>query len=520
MNDLRGGLLALARDLSSQAKTATDQGRCSRIREALVRDGLFETSPDNQADDNGSRAAVCAPGPGRWRIGLAPFPITPDELTFFESLGGRLLSFYRALNRLYFDSVRGTQPAWVAAYLDQGKPESLVTFSRMKRFRHLIPAVIRPDVIPTEEGMMISELDSVPGGIGLTGSLSRAYDEVDAESSNREDIVGGPDGIVLGFAAMLRHQLEDRHGCVAIVVSDEANDYRSEMTWLARQLRQSGLDVACAHPREVRFTEEALLLAGDTGDRPIALVYRFFELFDLKNVPKAELIMYSAKKERALVTPPFKPALEEKLAFALLHHPVLGPFWKRELGEETFELLSGLMPRTWILDPRPIPPSATIPGLRLAGRVINDWLDLGGATQKDRRFVVKPSGFSELAWGSRGVSIGHDLPQSEWTAALERALASFPTTPYILQEFHKGRHFDLCYYDERSRGIVSMAGRARLSPYYFVTGDRAELAGILATVCPLDKKVIHGMRDAIMVPCSLATQANQGRHSSLVTPQS
>ena len=210
-------------------------------------------------------------------------------------------------------------------------------------------------------------------------------------------------------------------------------------------------------PREVRFTEEALLLAGDTGDRPIALVYRFFELFDLKNVPKAELIMYSAKKERALVTPPFKPALEEKLAFALLHHPVLGPFWKRELGEETFELLSGLMPRTWILDPRPIPPSATIPGLRLAGRVINGWLDLGGATQKDRRFVVKPSGFSELAWGSRGVSIGHDLPQSEWTAAFERALASFPTTPYILQEFHKGLHFHLFYYDERNVAIVSIA---------------------------------------------------------------
>ena len=58
-------------------------------------------------------------------------------------------SFYQALNRLYMESIRGTQPAWVAAYLDQGKPESLISFSRMNRFRNMAPAVIRPDIIPT-----------------------------------------------------------------------------------------------------------------------------------------------------------------------------------------------------------------------------------------------------------------------------------------------------------------------------------------------------------------------------------
>ena len=51
-----------------------------------------------------------------------------------------------------------------------------------------------------------------------------------------------------------------------------------------------------------------------------------------------------------------------------------------------------------------------------------------------------------------------------------------------------------------------MTGRARLSPYYFVREGRAELAGILATVCPLDKKAIHGMREAIMAPCATAPE--------------
>jgi hypothetical protein len=52
--------------------------------------------------------------------------------------------------------------------------------------------------------------------------------------------------------------------------------------------------------------------------------------------------------------------------------------------------------------------------------------------------------------------------------------------------------------------MVHMTGRARLSPYYFVTGETVELAGILATICPADKKIIHGMKDAIMAPCAVA----------------
>ncbi|MBM4122414.1 MAG: hypothetical protein FJ249_07475 [Nitrospira sp.] len=514
--------MALTRDLAYPTRTATDLARCFHVREALVQDGLYHGS------QKGRSAGEEPPVATRWRIAPAPFLLSPEDVAFFRSLGNHLLAFYRALNRLYLDSVRGTQPAWIAAYLDQGKPESLIAYSRMKRFRDLLPGVIRPDIIPTDESlhgyrMVITELDSVPGGIGLTGALAKAYGQVASgkwQVENQADslastsrpsplaprlfeIVGGLDGMARGFAAMLRAQLGDRDGCVAIVVSDEAKDYRPEMQWMAARLRSAGLEAYCVEPHDIRFTEEALLVGGGVGDRPVSLAYRFFELFDLKNIPKSELIMYSAKKDRTFVTPPFKPALEEKLAFALFHHPVLTPFWMKELGEESYGLLAGLLPRTWILDPRPLPPSAVIPGLRLAGRAVADWHELAGASQKDRQYAVKPSGFSELAWGSRGVSVGHDLSQTEWAEALDKALASFPTIPYVLQEFHKGRQYALSYYDEGANEIVPMAGRARLSPYYFVTGERAELGGVLATVCPLDKKLIHGMRDAIMTPCAL-----------------
>ena len=445
-----------------------------------------------------------------WRISPTPFLLTSADLSAIQSLGPHLLRFTRALNRLYYESVRGAQPTWVADYLDQGKPSDLIAYARMNRFHAALPDIIRPDLILTEDGFMISELDSVPGGIGLTGCMGQAYADLGWP------IIGGRDGMVSGFAGMIRSLTSQREGApqtplpypltslnLAIVVSEESKDYRPEMLWLAARLREAGLPAQTVSPDDVVFTEEGLFLAGST---PITALYRFFELFDLKNIPKSELIMYAAKKGRVALTPPMKPWLEEKMAFALVHHPALEPFWSHELGTDTYELLHRWMPKTWILDPRPVPPHAVIPGLTADGRSVSDWKVVAGLGQKGRRFVIKPSGFSELAWGSRGVSVGHDLPQTEWAAALEAALASFPRVPHILQEFRKGRHVAVSYHDPAKDDIVPMPGRVRLSPYYFIANDHVELGGVLATVCPLDKKLIHGMREAVMAPCALATE--------------
>ena len=143
--------------------------RCGIIRDQLSHAGLFPSLP-GQASAPGAVTATTT-----WRIATTPLTLTKEQLDFFPQLGPQLLSFYRALNRLYIDSVRGLQPAWVAGYLDQGKPEGLLAYSRMKRFRDHLPAVIRPDVIPTQDGMVITELDSVPDRLPL-GALCRSRD--------------------------------------------------------------------------------------------------------------------------------------------------------------------------------------------------------------------------------------------------------------------------------------------------------------------------------------------------------
>ena len=48
--------------------------------------------------------------------------------------------------------------------------------------------------------------------------------------------------------------------------------------------------------------------------------------------------------------------------------------------------------------------------------------------------------------------------------------------------------------------IRAMRGRVLLRPYYYTGPDSVALAGIQVIICPPDKKVLHGMTDAILVP--------------------
>jgi len=120
-------------------------------------------------------------------------------------------------------------------------------------------------------------------------------------------------------------------------------------------------------------------------------------------------------------------------------------------------------------------------------------------SQKQRDLVLKISGFSPDAWGSRGVYVGSDLSAEEWTAQVRLALAEFAIHPRVLQRFVHGSIAPQDYAAENDE-IVTLKGRARVSPYYFVVNDRVTLGGVLVTLVPSDKKLIHGMRDAILSP--------------------
>jgi hypothetical protein len=412
-----------------------------------------------------------------WRISPEPFALGPELAAQLERLGRLLLQFNRAANLLYRHSLEGKQPLWAAEWLDQGKPQFLVDIQRHASLKNEWPRVIRPDLLLTDHGLVLTELDAVPGGIGLTAWLNQTY------AGLGFDVVGGATGMTNGFAGIFADTPK-----VHIVVSEESATYRPEMDWLANTLNQS--DPARF---EVRDTSP---FTPSTG----SAVYRFFELFDWANVPVANSLADLALNRQIQLTPPPKPLFEEKLLFALLWNRHLLPFWRRELGERFFADLQKLVPQTWLLDPTPIPPHAAIPGLELSS-----WHELKSLSQRDRHLILKVSGFSDAAWGARGVYLGSDLSAPDWARVVDEALEAFPRSPFILQRYAKPKSIDAAYFDFTRNELLPMPGRVRLCPYYFVHGNgddaRAHLGGVLATICPADKKIIHGMRDAILAPC-------------------
>ena len=413
-----------------------------------------------------------------WKISPAPFPLSETLAKEIELLGRVLLQFYRATNLLYRKSVEGKQPEWVARWLDLGKPRDLIELQRSVAFKNDVPRVIRPDILLTENGFSITELDSVPGGIGLTGWLNQTYSKTGAP------VLGGAEGMIRGFESIFGDAKQ-----VHIIISEEAKTYRPEMEWLAAQIGNSKFKIQ--NSKFEGFAE---------GDA----VYRFFELFDLPNVANAKMIFDLAAEKKIRLTPPPKPMFEEKMLFALLWNRNLHSFWRQELGEGFLAKLKKIIPYTWLVDQTPLPPHAAIPELNLT-----DWAQLKTMSQKERDLILKVSGFSENAWGARGVYLGSDLSSADWSVAVDAALKNFETSPSVLQRFHKPSQVDASWFDFAKSEVVPMKGRARLCPYYFVSGEgdsaRPTLGGVLATIVPADKKIVHGMTDAVIAPCAVAS---------------
>src|SRR5262245_17305521 len=278
---------------------AVAEDRLQAIRAAFPKEGLFAEK--------------------EWLPSPDAFPIEKKFLADLEQLGHRLFVFQRACNQLYQLSVKGKQPEWVARYLDAGKPKELIEFSRRKVIRDDLPKVIRPDLIITEKGYIIAEIDSVPGGIGLTGWLNQTYSSFDM------DIIGGANGMLQGFRAVVPNGAD-------IVVSQESATYRPEMEWLAARLNQQALDnsgnpvVAAGDDRGSGRKESAVgvnapgyswrvMPAEKYEPHDGRAVYRFFELFDLPNIPGIERMLRADADGRITITPPIKPYLEEKMWF-------------------------------------------------------------------------------------------------------------------------------------------------------------------------------------------------------------
>ncbi|MCH8540611.1 MAG: hypothetical protein LAT58_07550 [Opitutales bacterium] len=442
-----------------------------------------------------------------WRLSPQPFALEDSLRQELGAIGKACMDFHRAIENLYYKSVekksilRNGQliTPWVADYLERGKPDNIVRWNRMRAQSGSLPAVIRPDLLLTEDGFALTEMDSVPGGIGLTAYLNRLY------AGNNDDLIGSFEAMLDGFYYSVAQAAPDREApLIAIVVSEEAATYRPEMEWLASQLQERGRRVFCHYPEDLIPLGDALFRDGEGNPEKIDIIYRFFELYELDTLPNSDFIMNAWEKGEVALSPPPKTYQEEKLTLALFHHHLLGEYWKDHLPRSSRKTLSRLIPRSWVIDPTPLPPGAILDGPTAQNRPLHQWEDLTQASQKERNLILKISGFHHDAEGARSVLLGSDCSKEEWTEGLQDAIKNASRNPHILQEYRKPARRQHDLYDGEGK-IAPGEGRVRICPYYFThERETPKPAGILCTFCPSDKKIIHGMTDAAMLPARRA----------------
>lgn len=415
-----------------------------------------------------------------WKLSPEAFILSEEQRALLPKIGNACKEFYLAIDRLYYLAKEGKKilrnsdcyADWVLDYWETGKSQDLIQHISKKQFKGSLPLIIRPDLLITEEGFQLTELDSTPGGYGLTPFLNNLYG---IEHSMLETFYAG-------FQAIAKKENPN----VLILIKDEALTYLSEYQWIKEQLRAQGFFV------RVEQVESMGSLEG------VDVIYRFFDLYDLENIPVIEEIREAEQSGQLVVTPPMKSFQEEKLNLGLFYHEKLADYWNEVLSKPSKKILEAIIPKSWIMDPRPLGPHGVLVGPEINGKRLANWRELGKLSQKNRQFVMKLSGFHEKAWGARSVVIGHDCSSEDWIEAIEASQSKGLEELRLLQEFAKPKRIQHPVYNEYG-GVTSEALRVRLCPYY-ISEPEMTFTGALATLCPADKKIIHGMEDAVMLP--------------------
>ncbi len=388
-------------------------------------------------------------------VAPAPLYLTGEESREISSIGMDVVDFMHAADELYRSEYE------VKELLDRGKP---------KVFEGLLPhyLFVRPDLIITQQGFAICEIETSPFGLALAELLNRAYHSTDFDT-----LV--PQGILKEFLT------KNTPNNGTIVYSHKTSSYAGQLQFLARELLSGdGREWHAEQADYVTETDDAALYRG-------FYLYEYFSDIFVNHIVNAYL-----KDQAGLAIPSLTPYMEEKALLAFIWDKRREPFLKGQLGMPTLEHLRRVVPPTWVVGQEQF----FVLGLPEG---ISSSEGLAGLSKSRRKFVLKKSGFgNNSSWGE-GVSFLQEKSARQARNLLVAA-SQDPQSVYVIQEFKPSLEYPMAY-DKDGYGIEQMQARIRLTPYFSMT--EARLIAIKATGCE-DTNYIHASTGSINTAVAVA----------------
>lgn len=350
-----------------------------------------------------------------------PLGLSPEQHDDLQHLSVELSAFMTAADQLYHTDEEA------AGLLNRGKPE---IFQQNRPARQ---PFIRPDLIITEDGFAVCEIETSPFGLGLAHALNTAY-----RAEGHETIVNGE----------LRHHLDDvlpDRG--SLVYSAKTEAYRGQLGYAVERL-------FAADGRDWQL-REATEAAADEGSGTEGGIYRAFYLHEYETDPAVRELIERGETAGGDWTPSLTPHLEEKALMAFLWDDRWEAYFRRELGDASYEYLQSVVPPTWIVGEE----EHFMPGL--PGGVA-DTEDIAGLSRSKRALVLKSSGYDHHGSWAESVELLHQKSGAEAGRLLVGAAARNDGLQ-IVQEFRRGVKMPMSYTED---GITRTDEvRVRLTPY-------------------------------------------------------
>ncbi len=371
-----------------------------------------------------------------------PFLVAPQPLRLSMPEGQEVLrigrdvvDFMQAADELY-RSENG-----VKELLDRGKPE---TFQQARQARYLFA---RPDLLITQRGFSICEIETSPFGLALAELLNRAYN------------MAGFDTMVEN-GVLSKFMTDNTPAQGTIAYSQKTASYAGQLQFLAKEVMSSKDRNWQAGWVDTLFGKENVN------------VYRAFYSYEGVSDLFVNNLVQNLLNSKGIVIPSFTPYMEEKALLALIWDKRWDLSLRKLLGGATFEHLRKVIPPTWVLGQE----QYFVPGLPGG---LSSSVELAGLSKSKRKFVLKKSGFSSGSSWAEGVTFLHEKSTEKARSLL--SLASQDTQSlYILQEFDTSEERTM-YYEKDPSTLDQIQGKIRLTPYFSM--EKGNLIAIKATGC-------------------------------------
>jgi hypothetical protein len=295
---------------------------------------------------------------------------------------------------------------------------------------------------------------------------------------------------------------------IALVVSDEAATYRPEMEWLALQLQLHGQARFACGPRSFPLGS-GLFFDVEGNPEKIDIIYRFFELFDLANIRTAPFFFEAWKAGEVAIAPPmrhFRRRNSRSRCSTTTGCRISGP--KRSAAARSNSCGSssrrpGSSTRAPAARRGARRPARRRPAVARLARARRRFAEGTRPDHQDQRLPRDGVG------GAQRRARQRLLARRVAVQGLDRALELAPTNLHVLQAYKKPKRVQHPVYrrpetGRRARRRHGGGGAPAPVSVLFCRRGRARLSGALATFCPPDKKIIHGMQDAALLPCRVS----------------